>query len=970
MESKKSVIISISVVLALIVGIIAFMGFSGKFAGLAQSFKPDSTTSEYLSENSTTVSAKRPKISFPASAAASAIEVVTKESISDLDKLTGLGLNTLFLKYDSENEENLSALLKATREKGVYSTIFVHKEDFKEFSKKFYLNNNVDSVVLNEYDESNENYTKLIKNDIQTLKSIDLDVFIGLTPALTTKVTENISQLSRDGIIDFVLIDQGDSKLNSFKTSILKWFEAPIKLWINFNVSNIDKATGADIDSMIEIANTCSENQECTLIGFSPLNSIVSANGTNAKLLKEFISKRENYLKDKNFRITNYSNSDITVETSSITFRGTSSPLSELKCNGQVLRVAKNGDFAVDCALNVGKNNINFEHKGKTYTYTVDYKIKLLKSVSPTSTLTVPGNMEIEFKAVALNDANVSLSFNGKTYTMMKVMYEGDDSYYDENSDFSTFKTTVITPGEKKEIQNLGNFTVYAKYNSLSESRKGAVVKVNAAQVITPPSPPVTTTTATNIDTTTATESSSTDTTLSTESTYSTRFSKPTRPTGRTTVTESSVSDSQSGTTSPGVNPLQQYFYTNDYGLGTAKFVEIIDGYVEVYPGNTTSTKSVPDCSPFVKGTVDYFKNTAQFDNETYYFVNSGYKIPMVREDNVASGKEKVTQLKLVDGFVMPKNNIQVVSVSQSNGDTVIKLALNRKVAFNAKLLGQTYGITGDRPVKVSSVDCTGLQFTFFDTESFTGSFNFSGPIVAKGTANKNDDSIELKLEFSKMGAFYGFHYEFDGNGCLVITIKSKPSSLSNYTIMLDAGHGGRDGGASCVVASSTWNEAKLNLSIAEKTKAILEGEGARVIMTRSDNFFLSLTQRNELVRKYSPDLFISIHCDASPSSSSAYGTTSYYYRAYSQPLAKAINEVLANAYKNEIYAGMDRPDYDRGHRFGAYRVARIEECPAVLVEYGFCTNTIECEKLQDSTVRDVLANATVNGIKNYIEIA
>ncbi len=968
MENKRTVIISISVVLALIVGIIAFMAFTGKFTSLAESFRSDSTTSENISEISTAVSVKRPKISFPASAAASSIEAVTKESTRDLDKLTGLGLNTLFVKYVKENEEALSLLFKATREKGVFSAVIVNKSDFNEFSNAFYVNNNVDCVILNGYDENTDDYIETIKEDIQTLKTNDLDVFVGLIPVLSTKVTDNISQLSRNGLINFVLIEQNNTKLDSFKTTIFKWFDAPVKLWINFNVSDIDKASGSSVESLIELANTCGENQQCTLLGFSPLNSIVSVKGNNVKLLKEFISKRENYLKDKNFRITNYSNADITVETSIITFRGTSSPLNELKCNGQVLKVAKNGDFAVDCTLNVGKNNINFEHKGKTYTFTVNYKIKLLKSVSPTSTLKVPGNMEIEFKAEALNDANVTLSFNGKTYTMKKIMYEGDDSYYDENSDFSTFKTTVTTPKETKEVQNLGSFTVYAKYNSLSESKKGAVVKVNAAQVITPPSPPSTTTTTSEIETTSVTESTSVDTTGSTESTYSTRFSKPTRPSDRTSTTEPTVSDTQSGTTSSGVTPLQQYSYTNDYGLGTAKFVEIIDNYVEVYPGNTTSTKSVPDCSPFIKGTMDYFKSTAQFDNETYYLVNSGYKIPLVREDNVASGKEKVTQLKLVDGFIMPKNNVQVVSVSQSNGDTVIKLALNRKVAFNARLLGQTYGITGDRPVKVTSVDCTGLQFTFFDTESFTGNLSFSGPIIAKGTSNKVENNIELKLEFSKMGAFYGFHYEYDESGCLIITIKSKPSSLKNYTIMLDAGHGGRDGGASCVVASSTWNEAKLNLSIAENTKAILEAEGARVIMTRNENSFLSLTQRNELVRKYSPDLFISIHCDASPSSSSAYGTTAYYYRAYSQPLAKAINEALANAYKNKIYAGMDRPNYDRGCRFGAYKVARVEECPAILVEYGFCTNTIECEKLQDSSVRDILARATVSGIKKYIE--
>ncbi len=63
----------------------------------------------------------------------------------------------------------------------------------------------------------------------------------------------------------------------------------------------------------------------------------------------------------------------------------------------------------------------------------------------------------------------------------------------------------------------------------------------------------------------------------------------------------------------------------------------------------------------------------------------------------------------------------------------------------------------------------------------------------------------------------------------------------------------------------------------------------------------------------------------------------------------------------------MNRTGCDRGALFGAYRVTRIEECPSVLVEYGFVTNSAECQALENGTNRDLLAKATVTGIKNYI---
>ena len=139
--------------------------------------------------------------------------------------------------------------------------------------------------------------------------------------------------------------------------------------------------------------------------------------------------------------------------------------------------------------------------------------------------------------------------------------------------------------------------------------------------------------------------------------------------------------------------------------------------------------------------------------------------------------------------------------------------------------------------------------------------------------------------------------------------------------------------------------------------------------MTRSSDKWVCYTDRNNAVRERDPDMFISIHCDSS-STASATGTSAYYYRAYSQPLAKAVHAKLVDAYKNEIYKDNTSVKIDRGANFYAFRVARVEECPAILIEYGFVSNTEECQVLQTAKNRDILAKATVDGIKDYLSVS
>ena len=182
---------------------------------------------------------------------------------------------------------------------------------------------------------------------------------------------------------------------------------------------------------------------------------------------------------------------------------------------------------------------------------------------------------------------------------------------------------------------------------------------------------------------------------------------------------------------------------------------------------------------------------------------------------------------------------------------------------------------------------------------------------------------------------------------------------------MLDAGHGGSDPGAG---SSAGW-EAPATLAIAKKVQQKLQSAGAAVIMTRSGDSYVSLETRRDAIRSKKPDLFISIHCDAADTSS-AMGTTGFYYTPYSYGLADSIHDRLVSTWRDQIYKGtsVTVSKIDRGTRFYPFRVNRVQECPSVLIEYGFITNANDRKALQDGAKQDLLAQATVDGIKDFLK--
>lgn len=856
------------------------------------------------------------------------------------------GFNTVILA--PEDESTVPVLASAARQTGLYCGI----KSTAAQAAALLADNNFDFIILTGTDELSAAFEADTVTLCDTLRHNDPGVSIGIEPKNPQTVSEALTAVISAGHADFLYLKQGGGRgaksAENFTNARAAWSEAGIPLWLCHSLDRLNEITDEQSVEVISLFSQSLENPLCSGLVFAPYSQIKSAEGGAAKTILNFIKEGVESAADKDFKITNYDSESISVTQSKITFKGTSSPAYPLTCNGKELERAASGDFASEFSLKAGENTFKFAHKEKTYTYKVNYKIKLLSSVSPTGSVSVPGSTELEVTAIAKKDATLTASFNGSTVKMTRgAAASGEEGESpDSESDFVMFSAVFTLPAGKASAQKLGKITVKADYGSLDETLSGASVTVTAVEPAPKPQVPTEPSTAEQ-----STEASSSENPQSTSETPSGSEPAPTEP------------------PSKGVEKCSP---DKNYGYGTAKLCVVTADYAEVFPSSTTSTLSVPLLTPQLKGTTGYV--TGEMDctdtkgkKEHYYVLSSGIKV-----------LDEEARL-IPSGYVMPDNQISVKSSGESSDGLRIVLDMSWKVPVNAVLSGQSYKSTTingtARPYAVSSLNGGSLDLTFSYTALVSGSVSAGagGVSSASWSANSSAKTVTLSLRLANPGKFYGYHMEYNSSGELVITVNGKPSStLSGYTVMLDPGHGGVDSGAVCSVSSNAAMkyESYINLSLATKIKALLEAEGANVIMTRSSDTYVSPEARVALVRSRNPDLFISVHCDSSPSSSSAIGTSAFYYRAYSQPLASAVHSRLVAAYKDTVYASnssINKNSISRGASFYPFQVTRVEECPAILIEYGFVSNITECEALQNSSNRDALARATVQGIKDYI---
>ncbi|MCG1815913.1 N-acetylmuramoyl-L-alanine amidase [Staphylococcus epidermidis] len=244
-------------------------------------------------------------------------------------------------------------------------------------------------------------------------------------------------------------------------------------------------------------------------------------------------------------------------------------------------------------------------------------------------------------------------------------------------------------------------------------------------------------------------------------------------------------------------------------------------------------------------------------------------------------------------------------------------------------------------------------QITITDNAELRTGPNAAYPVIYKIDKGESFKKIDRKGKWIEVQNHAGTEKGWVAGWHTNLNIPADQSLSSNplkgKTIVLDPGHGGSDQGASSSTPSKSL-EKNYTLKTAKELKKLLNKEGAHVKMTRSNDKYVSLDDRN-----IKSDAFISIHNDALDSSN-ANGVTVYWFKDKQESLAQTLNSAIQ---KKALLT-------NRGSRQQNYQVLRQTDIPAVLLELGYISNPTDESMINDQLHRQVVEQAIVDGLKQY----
>ena len=176
-----------------------------------------------------------------------------------------------------------------------------------------------------------------------------------------------------------------------------------------------------------------------------------------------------------------------------------------------------------------------------------------------------------------------------------------------------------------------------------------------------------------------------------------------------------------------------------------------------------------------------------------------------------------------------------------------------------------------------------------------------------------------------------------------------KNTSKTFSTVIVDAGHGGKDSGAFRRYGPP---EKMVALDVAQRLKQKLRESQVKTVMTRDSDVFIPLNDRVAMENKQKNAVFVSIHFNDSRKRKTR-GFETYYHSGASFDMANRIQQKL-----------MTIPNSSSGGVHTAnFRVLRFANCPAVLVECGYLSNRSEGNQARDWEYRELLADRIAEAI-------
>jgi N-acetylmuramoyl-L-alanine amidase len=188
------------------------------------------------------------------------------------------------------------------------------------------------------------------------------------------------------------------------------------------------------------------------------------------------------------------------------------------------------------------------------------------------------------------------------------------------------------------------------------------------------------------------------------------------------------------------------------------------------------------------------------------------------------------------------------------------------------------------------------------------------------------------------------------GGGSTRDVMGHRPGPQNFRTVVIDAGHGGKDSGAVSPITRA--KEKDLALDTAARLRDLLQGQ-FNVVMMRSGDSFVDLDDRVARASRYGDGILVSLHFNHGPASVA--GPETYYWRVDSHGLATRAQSALQAISPSHNSRGLVRR---------RVRLTRNPEIPSILVEFGYLSNPPEARRCADPQYRQRLAEALAGAIR------
>ena len=221
--------------------------------------------------------------------------------------------------------------------------------------------------------------------------------------------------------------------------------------------------------------------------------------------------------------------------------------------------------------------------------------------------------------------------------------------------------------------------------------------------------------------------------------------------------------------------------------------------------------------------------------------------------------------------------------------------------------------------------------------------------------SQKHNVSVRELRQLNKLNS----DYLWPGQNIIVPSDLNKSNSP---TIVIDAGHGGRDPGAINYYNSRLVKESEIVYDISNRLSSILQQNGYNVIVTRTGDYKVPLRQRVSKAYQHNADLFVSIHADSNPNYPYTSGSN-VYIGSY----ADWNTYKLADSVQKNLERITGRPTNNLGRVLRQPFTVIMQSRPAILVETGFLSNWSDLSRFQSAAFRQQLAQGIFYGINQWV---